>query len=539
MTNGSMGPIVLLNLAYVVAGIVVLIVNYRRIGDLNERRRMRLIGLGTLFGVMASVPAIVLYWLGLDSNRGGAPEGSPLVLLGTGSFLVMPISFWWAVGRHQLFDITLVVRRSVHYIFARHALLALGPALVAAIIVDGVWHGDDPLLEVFRRHEVVYGTAVAAFALCQWRRRPWLEAIDQRLFRERYDACVLLRSVGAIVRTRNDLALVAQPVIQQVDSALHPEWVALYVRATDGDPFEAIASLPAPAAAWPARTRLLDFLRALQKPLAVAVPAAAFIGEHLPQDEVQSLAATRARLIVPVLMGAHAPEAMIVLGGKRSQEPFDREDKELLATIGESLEPLVRPFVDTKPLATRETPVTVSPRVDQLLNAIVDGADVEMCETAAIGDADRHALEQLAVIARVGQVHRANDVPRARRWGPFQLKESVGRGSFGVVYRGWDPKLEREVAIKLFEAATTFLTEARLLARVRHPNIVRIYGADTFDGVSGLWMEFVQGRSLKQILQTQGVLGDGEAVAIGGAICRALAAVHVSARNHGRRADDA
>jgi protein kinase-like protein/PDZ domain-containing protein len=535
-----MQPIVVLNLAYVVAGVAVLFNDYRLMDDLNERRRMRLIGLGTVCGVAAGVPAIVAYWLGLNMSRSSAPEGSPLVLLGTASFMAMPISFWWAIGRHQLFDIKFVVRRSVRYIFARHALLALGPALAAMIILDGVWHGNDPLSDVFRRHALVYGAAVAVFALCQWRRAPWLETIDRHLFRERYDACVLLRSVAALVRTRDDLAAVAQPVIQQVDSALHPEWVGLFVRAADDDQFETVASLPMPCSPWPARTRLLDFLRALQKPLAVAVSDTAFIGEHLPQAELQNLASTRARLIVPVTVGQNVPEAIIVLGGKRSEEPFDREDKELLSAVGESLQHLVKPFIDARRGWRHGLSVT-SPRVDAFITALVDGTDIEphISETVAVGDPDRRVLKELAVLARLGNVHRqASTLERvSRTWGPFLLKECVGRGSFGIVYRAWDPKLEREVAIKLFEiaasAADAFLTEGRLLARVDHPNVVRIYGADKFDGANGLWMEFVQGRTLKEIIQEQGVLSDDEATALGGAICRALAAVHGRGLVHG------
>src|SRR5262249_47518882 len=70
------------------------------------------------------------------------------------------------------------------------------------------------------------------------------------------------------------------------------------------------------------------------------------------------------------------------------------------------------------------------------------------------------------------------------------------------------------------------IQEARLLARVRHPNIVSIFGAERVAGQVGLWMELVRGRTLKQLVTQQGVLGAREAALIGLDLTRALAVVH-------------
>src|SRR5260370_41658054 len=69
-------------------------------------------------------------------------------------------------------------------------------------------------------------------------------------------------------------------------------------------------------------------------------------------------------------------------------------------------------------------------------------------------------------------------------WGPFRLIEKVGPGRFGQVYRAWDSTLEREVALKLLlprerdpdEDAKAVLREARLMARLRHPNVLPAAG---------------------------------------------------------------
>jgi serine/threonine protein kinase/Flp pilus assembly protein TadD len=110
----------------------------------------------------------------------------------------------------------------------------------------------------------------------------------------------------------------------------------------------------------------------------------------------------------------------------------------------------------------------------------------------------------------------------------------VGRGSFGEVYRAWDPHLEREVGLKLLlprsagdeEQFQTLLREARALAAVRHPNIVPVHGIDQHDGLVGFWTDFVHGKTLAALVREQGPFGYREAVLAGIDVCKALSAVH-------------
>ena len=71
---------------------------------------------------------------------------------------------------------------------------------------------------------------------------------------------------------------------------------------------------------------------------------------------------------------------------------------------------------------------------------------------------------------------------------------------------------------------TLRLEEGRLLARVRHPNVVTVFGADRIDGRVGIWMDFIRGRTLHQVLATHGALSAREATAIGLDLCLALSA---------------
>src|SRR6185436_1829643 len=81
-------------------------------------------------------------------------------------------------------------------------------------------------------------------------------------------------------------------------------------------------------------------------------------------------------------------------------------------------------------------------------------------------------------------------------------------------------------------AMSAIVDEGRLLARVRHTNVVTIYGADRFGDSVGLWMEFIKGKTLKQLLSEQGAFGAREASLIGIDLCAALAAVHQAGLLH-------
>jgi TolB-like protein/Tfp pilus assembly protein PilF len=79
---------------------------------------------------------------------------------------------------------------------------------------------------------------------------------------------------------------------------------------------------------------------------------------------------------------------------------------------------------------------------------------------------------------------------------------------------------------RLYDKTTAVIEEGRLLAKIRHPHVISVYGADQFEGRVGIWMEFIRGLTLEEVLRRQGVLSAREATSIGVDLCAALAAVH-------------
>lgn len=176
--------------------------------------------------------------------------------------------------------------------------------------------------------------------------------------------------------------------------------------------------------------------------------------------------------------------------------------------------------------------------------AVSDGQPVDWdeAERLASDSEKRGIVRNMRRLASVVSAHRSDTSPgdersdledtpvTARHWRHIVLFEPIGAGAFGTVYRGWDPTLDRDVAVKLLpasaQASDSPLDEARNLARVHHSNVVVVYGADVADGEVGIWMEYIEGRTLAEIVRDSGPMSAREVTGIGIDLCRALAALH-------------
>ena len=118
--------------------------------------------------------------------------------------------------------------------------------------------------------------------------------------------------------------------------------------------------------------------------------------------------------------------------------------------------------------------------------------------------------------------------------GKYQIQGELGKGAMGVVYRGFDPALEREVAIKVMGSATVsdpelkkrFEQEAKASARLQHPNIVTVYdfGYDD-EGAPYMAMELLKGQDLEQRIR-KSPLTLQEKLDVVAQACRGLAHAH-------------
>jgi serine/threonine-protein kinase len=121
------------------------------------------------------------------------------------------------------------------------------------------------------------------------------------------------------------------------------------------------------------------------------------------------------------------------------------------------------------------------------------------------------------------------------------MKEILGAGGMGVVYRAFDRELQEPVAIKTLKAEALaggsvglerFKQEIRLARKIAHRNVVRTYDLGEQNGMYYLTMEYVEGTSLKQLINSRGKLPVSVALTVGKQLCRALEVAHAEGVIH-------
>ncbi len=120
------------------------------------------------------------------------------------------------------------------------------------------------------------------------------------------------------------------------------------------------------------------------------------------------------------------------------------------------------------------------------------------------------------------------------RIGPYEVVSPLGAGGMGEVWRARDPRLSRDVAVKVLPAALAadperrarFEREGRLLASLSHPNIAAVLGLEDAGGAPALVMELVEGETLAERLQQHGALAPAEALALARQVAEAVEYAH-------------
>ncbi|MCB9397682.1 MAG: serine/threonine protein kinase [Acidobacteria bacterium] len=187
-----------------------------------------------------------------------------------------------------------------------------------------------------------------------------------------------------------------------------------------------------------------------------------------------------------------------------------------------------------------------------LAEAIADGVPIDWQErTVDVGEANA-LLRNLEIIEAMGHMPSAHEkdyvdlqepqapLPALFQWGHLDVLEKIGEGGYGEVFRAWDRALHREVALKLCRSDRAllvgqrpYLEEARRLARVRHPNVLAVHGAESHEGRVGLWCDLVQGEPLNRMLDRTGPFSYALCLKLAEQMGKALDAVHDANLVHG------
>jgi hypothetical protein len=385
--------------------------------DANERRRIRM-------AVYTAVPGVIGYAVKdgvpiVAMLAGAARPSFPWPVVAFLQFLVLLPAFGvtYAVGVARVLGPALVLRRSLQYALANRALAVLtllpAAALVYALLTKN-------LVQIVTSGSVVYLLLFAAtIAVARYREhaRQWL---DQRFFREEYDARKILLSLASRVRFETDPADLASLVVQQIDQALHPEVTGMLASGITTGELVPITAIGRELAPLSLDGGIVTMLRWSDEPLEIFLDDPRSPARRLPPAEIEWLERTGTSLMVPVLGQERALVAVLVLGGKRSEEAYSNEDRDLLASIAAQ----VGLGLDVARLRRRmaeEAPTTTAQAIRDVAPPMLECPRCGRCEDAGstLCPADGATL-------RVGPTPRVID-------NKYRRAQRLGRGGRGAV----------------------------------------------------------------------------------------------------------
>ncbi len=494
--------------------------------DDQRRARVFLQLLALSFGPMIFLILLELFFSPYERFLKANPGLRGEIILGAMlPALTLPVTVPYAVLMHRVLDVRLIARRAFQYLMARCTALALVGVPLAGLIVYLWFHRGQKLDQVFSGGRLLLLLSVAAVGISALRyRRPLLDAIDRRFFREQYDARQILSLLVDRIRSIRHTDELANLLTREIDLALHLDGIAMLVL----DPRSGMLADPrSRARKLDASSQLAHLVSSTTSPLEVDLENPHSPLLKLPDKERRWLAESGFRLVVPILSRDGSLLGLVGLGEKKSRLPFLKEDRQLLRAIASSAAWVLE--LDTMP-----PPAGDSTQEEDLTPSLGPGG------TGVAAAATELAKE----CSKCGALHpsytvfcstcskrlETSRVPYVLP-GKFRFEHRIGAGGMGVVYSGADLALGRHVAIKTLRQVSTedamrLRREARTAAAVSHPHLAPIFGMETWRGVPMLVMELLEGGTLAQRIARGTTIAPHETVDLGIAMASALGQLH-------------
>jgi sigma-B regulation protein RsbU (phosphoserine phosphatase) len=288
----------------------------------EARRKSRVILWGTVVGVMP----IVLERMAMDfaGYRPSFWVDTVLVLVVS----LYPLSFAYAVVKHRVLEIPVLLKRSARFLLVQWGVHILGVIATTAIVLFlartfSKQISTHPEISVFP----VFG--LGAFML-------WLgivgggrvnKRLDRAFFRSAYDVRLILENLAEQTRTASDGRQLAMLLERQVRQALHPKTLACYLESGNGRLAVISGALPTTLETLATNTPVLVELARRGKPWELSP------SDSKGAEELKTLAPLAPECLVPILGRENNLIGMLVLGQRLSEEPYSGEDKRLLASV--------------------------------------------------------------------------------------------------------------------------------------------------------------------------------------------------------------
>ncbi len=431
-----------------VLAITILVTHLRNEPMETERRRLHWV-LSSLLPPFAAW----IFLLALDTMQ--APV--TLIVLGRTIFWLGVASgsaiFAWAIVRHRIFETRILLRKSIQYALARGTLLGL-IAVPATVLLAFLWvNRHRTIAQLISTDLAALVLILAPLAILLQYRSSLLNWIDRRFFRNDYDSQQKLIHLISMIQKGSDLTVLSRLAVREIESALHPTHISCWTL----DPGESVfrpliaSGDPVSTPALARNNSVVSMMARQNEPIQIDLlyPHAA-LKRHSSSGQFWIwLSVTRAALLIPIIVDQELA-GFLLLGRRRSEEPYSSRDRELLMTVARQLA-IAESYTRLEQIA-RQDPLTAALNRHAYYSLIEKRGDrgdldagcvaiVDLDDLKKINDSFGHAAGDLAirqVASAVRSVLRADDL--VFRWGGdeflvilFGISETLGRERLGNI----------------------------------------------------------------------------------------------------------
>jgi hypothetical protein len=515
-----------------VAYCVVLTSNYRLAREVDQHRRMKWVVYGTVLGICPEVLVLVTRFVLSSLGQGQILSSDTFVILNQAANAligIVPITWGYAVIKHRVFEINVVVRRGLQYLLAKNVLQILLALPLVALAYTIISSRNQTITEIVTHNPVYLSLAVIAAVGLRFRKQ-LKDRIDRRFFREAYDQERILLGLIDEIKELSSISDISKLVSDEIDAALHPRNIyAFYREEEHRDLTLGYSSTGTSNVVSIPETSYL--LRTIER--VSGVQEYPFSHDNgLPAEEADWLDQLGVSLIVPMCGTDPRPIGLLLLSEKKSEEPYSVNDRKMLQAIAREIA-IVRENALLKAKVNKEQKIkreVLARFEEQNINLVKECPTCGACFDSSAERCDKDATELSLSLP----VERTID-------GKYRLDRLIGKGGMGAVYQAADLRLQRNVAIKVMlgsmfgdpQALRRFEREARMSARLNHSNIIAVYD---YGGVGSegayLVMELVAGITLRHELVQAGRIDPVTAADYFDQILEGVKAAHASAVIH-------
>jgi eukaryotic-like serine/threonine-protein kinase len=438
---------------------------------------------------------------------------------------LLPLTFAYAILRQGVIPVSVVIRRTIQYLFAKSALRFILALPVLGLLLSIFADRHRTLDEILFKNSIYfYLLLIIVIGFSLKFRRPLSQWVDRKFFREHYMQDKILRDLIEDVKTADGIAEVSRLVSQKVDAALHPESLYLFCRSAERLDLSLAYSSEGSRQALciPEEFQLLRHITNLDRAQDFSLRAKV----DLPCVEKGWLSSLGTELIVPITGTDHRLAGLFLLGRKKSEIPYTVGDRQLLDALAGQVA-MVYENARLRDTVERDR------KVQHEVLARFERQEINVLKQCPVCGACYDGSSQIcesdhAQLTLILPVERTID-------GRYRLDRLIGRGGMGAVFEASDLRLDRRVAVKIIggqffgdsKALRRFEREAKAAARLNHSHIIPVYdyGALETEGAY-LVMELVEGETLGALLKRVGKLDLQETAELFNQVLEGVGAAH-------------